>query len=109
MHDVAERMRDARSRDSSVPCPGCGPAGASFPDAVVIQHVPPTTWDELVAARESLTRTLVGAVREHACATCILIKCWEDIEPDFNPQMTVRGCSDRRKGTQKHAKITKAQ
>ena len=59
---MAERMSDARSKDSGVPCPGCESTGEPFPDAAVILHVPQSTWNELVKARESLVRTLVSAV-----------------------------------------------
>ena len=72
VHDVAERMSDARSRDSTVPCPACGSTSAPFPDAVVILHVPPSTWDGLVAARASLTRTLVDVLELFRACICRL-------------------------------------
>ena len=81
VHDVAQRMSDARCQDSGVPCPGCGCTGAPFPDAVVILHVPPSTWAELVAARASMARTLVksglvtchfGPFRYKTLAQCVM-------------------------------------
>ena len=60
MNDVSKRMSDARSTDTGVACPACGPAGAPFPDAVIILHLQSSTWDTLVAARASLTRALVS-------------------------------------------------
>ena len=65
VRDVAKRIGDARCRDAEVQCPACGSDGAPFPDAVVILHVPPSTWGALVAARVSLTRTMVCVVVGH--------------------------------------------